>query len=132
MGALEQSSEPADGSEAAQGLLNNGSTANQTSPIWQAAVERYNAELRKGGIRRPSIDKELWNIQKADDLLREIRKLASAGDSARENWAWVSQRLEPILLNLNDFASIVVLSMGMNDQAAALIWGSIKLIFRVG
>ncbi|KAL1965389.1 hypothetical protein VTN77DRAFT_5826 [Rasamsonia byssochlamydoides] len=33
------------------------------SPIWKAAIDRDYEELRKGGIKGPAIDQDLWNIK---------------------------------------------------------------------
>ncbi|KAM5432204.1 hypothetical protein McanCB56680_001927 [Microsporum canis] len=43
----------------------------------------------------------------------------------------LSQRLEPILVSFNDFAAIITLAAGMNNQAMAVIWGSIRLILEL-
>lgn len=42
------------------------------------------------------------------------------------------QRLEPILLGLNDFAIVTAWALGMNGKVSAVVWGSIRLILNVG
>lgn len=101
------------------------------SPIWQAAIDRYYEELRKGGIRGPTIDHDVWSIHSPDDLLQQIHDIAPANSSVPSQWAGNLRRLEPILLSLNDFAAVITLALGMNGQVAAIIWGSMRLILKV-
>jgi hypothetical protein len=39
--------------------------------------------------------------------------------------------LEPTLSHLNDFAAVAALCFGANTKAAALVWGSIRIILMV-
>ncbi|KAJ5943339.1 Tetratricopeptide-like helical [Penicillium verrucosum] len=96
------------------------------SPIWQAAIDRYYEELRKGGVKRPTIDRDVWSIHSPDDLIQQINDFAPAN-----SMVGTLRRLEPILLSLNDFAAVVTLALGMQGQVAALIWGSMRLILKV-
>ncbi|KAJ5364569.1 uncharacterized protein N7496_010282 [Penicillium cataractarum] len=102
-----------------------------TSPIWQAAIDRYYDELRKGGVRAPAIDQDVWGIHSPDDLLQQIHDVAPADSQALGTWKRFLRRLEPILFSLNDFAAVLTLALGLNGQVAAIIWGSISLIMKV-
>jgi hypothetical protein len=107
------------------------SDGSNTSPIWQAAIDRYYDELRKGGVRAPTIDQDVWGIHSPDDLLQQIQDVAPADSQAPGTWKKFLRRLEPILFNLNDFAAVLTLALGLNGQVAAIIWGSISLIMKV-
>lgn len=102
------------------------------SPIWQAAIDKYYEELRRGGVKGPSIDQDVWSVHSPDDLLQQIHDLVPADSPTSGNWMRHSRRLEPILLSLNDFAAVITLALGMNGQVAAVIWGSMRLILKVG
>lgn len=103
----------------------------KASPIWQAAIDRYYDELKKGGVRAPAIDQDVWGIHSPDDLLKQIHDVAPADSHAVGTWKRFLRRLEPILFNLNDFAAVLTLALGLNGQVAAIIWGSISLIMKV-
>lgn len=104
---------------------------NYRSPIWQAAIDRYYEELRKGGVKGPTIDHDVWSIHSPDDLIQQINDFAPANSSVSSQWVGTLRRLEPILLSLNDFAAVITLALGMQGQVAAIIWGSIRLILKV-
>lgn len=40
-------------------------------------------------------------------------------------------RLEPILIHLNDFSAVMALFLGADAKSAALVWGSIRIILTV-
>jgi fungal STAND N-terminal Goodbye domain len=101
------------------------------SPIWQAAIDKYYEELRKGGVKGPTIDEDLWSVHSLNDLLQKIHSLAPTDSQASGNWVRLLRRLEPVLLSIDDFAAVATLALGMNGQAAAIIWGSIRLILKV-
>lgn len=103
-----------------------------TSPIWQAAIDRYYEELRKAGVRGPIIEHDVWGIHSPDELLRQAQNIAPAGSQGFGSWKSFLRRLEPILFSLNDFVAVLTLALGMNGQVAAIIWGSISLIMKVG
>ena len=102
-----------------------------TSPIWQAALEKYYAELRKGGIKLSVIDKDLWNTHGPDDLLAQIGTQAPSEAQAFRAWTRDLDQLKPILERLSDFTAMIALAMGMNSKVATVIWGSIRLIITV-
>ncbi len=106
-------------------------TRSPTSPIWQAVIERYYSELAKGGIKAATIDKEVWNIQRPDELIAQIGGLSPVQGIQSNVWSKVLSRLQPVLLGLNDFAALTAWVMGMNGKVAAVLWGSIRLIIRV-
>lgn len=105
--------------------------AKEESQIWHNAIQKYYDELKKGGIKGPAIDKDLWNIKSPVDLLEEIRAHESLGSSTPRTWMGSLHRLESILLGLNDFAAVTAWAMGMNGKVAAVVWGSIRLILNV-
>lgn len=109
-----------------------GPGGSHASPIWQAAIDRYYDELRKGGVRGPLIDQDVWGIHSPDDLLRQIHDITPADSHGFGSWKGFLRRLEPILFSLNDFAAVLTLALGLNGQVAAIIWGSIRLIMKVG
>jgi hypothetical protein len=104
----------------------------EESRIWQAAVQKYYTELAKGGIKGPAIDKDLWKIESPVDLLDEIRAVQPQNSGLSRAWMGSLQRLEPILLGLNDFAIVTAWALGMNGKVSAVVWGSIRLILNVG
>ena len=107
------------------------SSSKDDSLIWQNAIQRYYDELRRGGIKGPAIDKDIWNIRSPIDLLEEVKKLEPPDARASMAWLGSLRRLEPILLSLNDFASAAAWALGMNGKVAAVVWGSIRLIWNV-
>lgn len=119
-------------SKAPSSLQGNYKDEHHTRSIWQAAIDRYYAELRKGGVKGPAIDHDLWSIHSPDDLLQQINGLTPADSRTAGSWIRSLGRLKPILLSINDFVAVMTLSLGMNGQVAAVIWGSIRLIMKVG
>lgn len=103
----------------------------EESQLWWNAIHRYYDELRKGGIRAPAIDKDLWNIKSPMDLLDQIKGLEPVDSKASRAWLGSLRRLETILLSLNDFAAVTAWALGMNGRVAAIVWGSIRLILNV-
>jgi hypothetical protein len=105
--------------------------SNPPNPIWQAAIEKYYAELRQGGLKEKAISKDLWNIESPDDLLTQIEKLAPPESESSKIWTRYTDRLRPTLLGLGDFMAWIALLIGMNGRVAAIMWGSIRLIVQV-
>ncbi|KAI0861638.1 hypothetical protein F4860DRAFT_475715 [Xylaria cubensis] len=106
------------------------SSQRNRSSIWQAALDKYYDELRKGGIKDSLIDKDLWNIETPEDLVVQIEVLAPLESRGSKTWLNALRQLRPILLGLNDFAALVAWSFGLDGKAAALIWGSIRLMIK--
>lgn len=100
-----------------------------SSPIWQAALDRYFAELRRRGVKESIIERDLWNVEDADDLLAQVTALAP--DETAAGWTRCLAQLKPILLGLSDFAAVTAWAMGMDGRVAAVIWGSMRLIIKV-
>lgn len=100
------------------------------SPIWQAAIDKYYEELKKGGVD-PKIEQDLWSTRSPNELLQQIQDLSLKSSQSPGNWLGCLRRLEPIILNLSDFVAVITLAVGMNGQLAAVIWGSIRLILKV-
>lgn len=103
----------------------------EDSKIWQAAVQKYYSELAKGGLKGANIDKDLWKIKNPIELLDEIRALQPQNMGLSRVWMGALQRLEPILLSLNDFVIVTAWALGMNGRVSAVIWGSIRIILNV-
>jgi hypothetical protein len=104
--------------------------AQSTEPgnkIWKAALQRYYDELASGGYKGHAIDKDLWDIKDAEELLDQIRTLP-AFEGAPEDL----NALKKVLIGLSDFAAVAALALGMNGRVAAVIWGSIRLLVVVG
>lgn len=114
-----------------QPLQSSSLNGHYISPIWQAAIDKYYEELRRGGVKGPTTDQDLWSVRTPDDLLQQIQDLAPIDSQSSGSWVRSLRRLEPIILNLNDFAAVITLALGMNGQVAAVIWGSIRLILKV-
>ncbi len=106
-------------------------SSKEESLIWQNAIQRYYDELIRGGFKGPAIDKDLWNVKGPMDLLEEVKNLEPPDSRASRAWLGSLRRLEPILLGLNDFASVTAWALGMNGKVAAVVWGSIRLILNV-
>lgn len=103
----------------------------EDSKIWQAAVQKYYSELAKGGLKGANIDKDLWKIKNPTELLDEIRALRPQNMGLSRAWMGALQRLEPILLSLNDFVIVTAWALGMNGRVSAVLWGSIRIILNV-
>lgn len=112
-------------------LSRSNTSKSQISPIWEAAIHRYYAELEKGGIKSPALDRTLWDIDSPKALLDEIHNMVPQESQITRVWTTVLPRLEPVLLGLNDFAAVVAWSLGMNGRVAAVLWGSMRLILKV-
>ena len=102
------------------------------SEVWKAAVQKYYNELAKGGLKGANIDKDLWKIKSPIELLDEIRAVQPQNMGLSRAWMGAVQRLEPILLSLNDFVIVTAWALGMNGRVSAVIWGSIRIILNVG
>ncbi|KAK7743150.1 hypothetical protein SLS53_004235 [Cytospora paraplurivora] len=107
----------------------NPTNGGPSSPIWQAALDRYFAELRRGGVKEALIEKDLWNVEDADDLLAQVSALAPTETASP--WTRSVAQLKPILLGFSDFAAITAWAMGMDGRVAAVIWGSIRLMIKL-
>lgn len=112
-------------------LRQDSSSMKKESVVWRNAIQRYYDELRRGGIKGPAIDKDLWNIKSPVDLLEQVKDLEPPDLQASRTWLGALHRLEPILLSLNDFASATAWALGMNGKVAGVLWGSIRLILNV-
>ncbi|KAI1294398.1 hypothetical protein F5Y03DRAFT_372923 [Xylaria venustula] len=106
------------------------SSQRTSGSIWQAALDRYYDELRKGGIKDSLIEKDLWNVETPADLVVQIEVLTPSEARGSKTWLNALGQLQPILLGLNDFAALVAWSLGLDGKVAALIWGSIRLMIK--
>lgn len=68
------------------------------------------------------------------DLMDQIKALESSQSLVSLPWFGslkLSNRLEPVLLSLNDFAAVTAWALGMTGKVATLVWGSIRLILKL-
>jgi len=101
-------------------------------PGWQAALDRYYIQLDQVGLKKTSIiEKDLWAAEGPNDLIEDIRRMTPQGLQVSKAWISAILRLEPVLLDLNDFATVVAQSLGMAGRVATLLWGSLRLIMKV-
>ncbi|KAG9240863.1 hypothetical protein BJ878DRAFT_536863 [Calycina marina] len=96
----------------------------QDRKIWKVALQRYYDELTNGGYKSHAIDKDLWDVKDPEELLKQMKDLPSSGRSPED-----LNILKKILLGLSDFAAVAAWALGMNGRVAAVIWGSIRLLF---
>lgn len=116
---------PQTGEEHASGLPSEDNT------IWQVALRKYYNELAKGGLKSANVDRDLWKINSPVELLDEIRALQSKNIGSSRAWMSALQRLEPIILSLNDFVIVTAWVLGKHGRVGAVIWGSIRIILNV-
>jgi hypothetical protein len=98
-----------------------------SSPIWQAALKKYYAELEKGGMTVATIDRKIWSIQSPGELLAQIESLENA-QKPGSAWTKTLLQLQPAFYGLSDFAALTACVMGMNGKVAAVLWSSIRLL----
>ena len=68
--------------------------------------KKYYNELAKGGLKGAKIDNDLWKISSPIELLDDIKALQPQNMGFSRAWVGALQRLEPILLSLNDFVMV--------------------------
>ncbi|PLB54771.1 hypothetical protein P170DRAFT_421425 [Aspergillus steynii IBT 23096] len=78
MAMPDQFTQPFGASKGPPSLHGSGKNEHHTSSIWQAAIDRYYAELRRGGVKGPAIDHDLWRIHSPDDLFQQSNALSPA------------------------------------------------------
>lgn len=49
----------------------------EDSRIWRRAIRNYYSELEKGGIKGPTLDKDLWNINTPIDQIKALESSQS-------------------------------------------------------
>lgn len=91
-------------------------------------LDKYNEELARGGIKRPTIDKDLSDIESPAQLLVQISGFDFPDRGVFEACA---RRLKSSLSVLDDFCSLVEAVLRVNSEISTIVWGSIKLIFKV-
>ena len=96
-----------------------------------AAIDRYYEELKKGGVRAPVMDKDLWDTSSPEQLIQQVRLMVRAGSGNPNSCEMILKRLELILLRLNDFAAVIAWTWDMDVKVAAIIWGSMRLVLKV-
>ena len=101
------------------------------SPLWRAALERYYNELRKGGVSEVAVNRNLWKTRSAAELISQLNALTPADSRSAQAWSSAIHKLQSVVLALNDFAAVLTIAFGINGKITALIWGSIRLMFKV-
>ena len=103
------------------------------SPKWLAAIDKYYEELRRGGVKGLNIDQDLWSVYSPDNLLQQIQSLTTMEPEAGSaKWMGLLRRVKHILLNLNGYMAVMKQALELDGQVEAVIWGSIRLVFKVG
>ncbi|MCJ1396521.1 hypothetical protein MMC18_009412, partial [Xylographa bjoerkii] len=92
------------------------------SPLWEKALERYRKELKDGDDYDHIMD-----VGSMEELLNQARALEPTGSRSKTPLGSLN-RLEPILVHLNDFSAVIAICLGANAKSAALVWGSIRII----
>lgn len=114
-------------------LPRDGHSERHLSPKWLAAIDKYYEELRRGGVKGLNIDQDFWSVYSPDDLLQQIQNLTAMDpETGSANWMGSLRRLKHILFKLNAFVAIIKMALDTDGQVEAVIWGSIRLIFKVG
>lgn len=134
MAVTEQISSPVDQTKPPQSPQDGHSERHfYVSPKWLAAIDKYYEELRRGGVKGLNIDQDLWSVYSPDNLLQQIQNLTAMDpETGSANWMGSLRRLKHILINLNGFVAVIKQALGMNGQVEAVVWGSVRLIFKVG
>ena len=101
-------------------------------PIWQAAVDSFYRKLDDGGMKRTSmLDEFIWKIKSPDALIDETREFIMEDSHGSHVWTIALPKLELVLSDLNNFATIIAELAGMDNRVSSLLWGSMKLLFKV-
>lgn len=103
-------------------------TSDENNKRWQNILHAYYEELGKGGIKKQTIDKDLWNVKCPAELLNQASDFEAPDQVVWLGW---SRRLESILFGLNNFTTLIALVLGVNSEVSVIVWGSIKLILKV-
>jgi hypothetical protein len=98
----------------------------QSRKIWKTALQKYYDELAKGGCKFHALNKDLWSIKDPEELLSRVRSIPGYGRAQEHDV------LGEVLQKLSDFAAVVALASEMDDQVAAVLWGSIRILLVVG
>ena len=93
------------------------------SPLLDEAMNRYRSELKDG-------DDFILDGESLEGLLSQARALEPRF-IRRASPSQSLTRIEPILSHMNNFAAILAVSLGADAKAAALVWGSIRIILSV-
>lgn len=85
------------------------------------ALHRFHAELKYN-------NEGVFDVQSLEELLDQARRdaLSSGGKSLI-----AFRRMEPILSHFSDFAAVVAICSGADAKVSGLVWGSLRVIFRV-
>ncbi|KAG9253974.1 uncharacterized protein F5Z01DRAFT_743372 [Emericellopsis atlantica] len=89
-----------------------------SSPIWKAALERYFAETRRGGINEAAIENDLWVVQTPEELLSRIETTVPCDTQSSATWSRALADLKPVLLGLSDFAALIAWALGLDSKYA--------------
>ena len=101
------------------------SHASDHSYLWEKALDQYRKELKN------SDDYEgIMGVDSMEELLSQTRSLEPPGAQSK-TFLTSLNRLEPMLLHLNDFSAVTALFFGVNPKGAALVWGSLRIILSV-
>ncbi|PGH07403.1 hypothetical protein AJ79_06305 [Helicocarpus griseus UAMH5409] len=101
------------------------------SPLWQTAIAKYRQESKRADAKSPRIDPDIWSSYSSNGLLQHTKDLVSVNASAFGSWMRLWRKLESVLLDLNDYMALFALVLGTSCRVAAILWGSVRLIFKL-
>ncbi|KAK2764464.1 hypothetical protein FQN54_009159 [Arachnomyces sp. PD_36] len=95
---------------------------------WQDITQTYFEALAKGGIKRLTIEEELWGVESPSAFLTQVSNSQPPGRAISPD---LLRRLELVLHSLSNFATVAALAIGAKSEVSTIVWGSIGLILKV-
>ena len=95
------------------------------SELWNKALDKYREELKDGD----DFEENLY-VNSMEELIGQVRAMDVQNARVAKTISSLN-RLEPMLMNLNDFSAVIALFLGANVKGAALVWGSLRIILSV-
>ena len=93
--------------------------------LWNKALNKYREELKDCD----DFEETLY-VDNMEELVGQIRAMDSQNARIAKTVSSLN-RLEPMLMHLNDFSAVIMLFLGANAKGAALVWGSLRIILSV-
>jgi hypothetical protein len=103
-----------------------GSKSEGTTSLWDRVKDRYLMELEERTDFDSALQTASW------EMILEQTKAHESSIARRTSLSKSVQRLEPALIRMNNFATVITVFCGADAKIAALIWGSIRIILSVG
>ena len=95
------------------------------SSLWERAKQHYLMELQERNDFDSVLETASW------EMILVQTKAQSPSIAQNSSLLASVQRLEPALIQMNNFATIIAVLCGADAKTAALIWGSIRIILGV-